>query len=118
MIGVLKYIILVWIKVTLKFKGFKNNIIFIKYLWLIFRFEKKNINDRAWIIIVGEKYSNNILLGNWYLLKLKKIYSEVMKENIIYIKKGNKSKIKSLLLKNLPIYVYIKIVTIKMNNLH
>ena len=62
--------ILEWIKVTLKFNGMKKRIVFIKYLCFIFKFEKKNINDNAWIMIVGEKYSKNNLLAILFILKL------------------------------------------------
>ena len=45
---------LVWIIFTLKFNGYKKEIILIKYLLFIFILEKKKINDNAWATTVGE----------------------------------------------------------------
>ena len=64
--GILNLKILEWIKVALKFKGFKNINTLWKCLLFIFKYEKKNINDNAWIKVVGEEYSKNNLPGKFF----------------------------------------------------
>ena len=67
---------------TLKFSGLKNNINLIRYLLVIFSFEKKNINDNAWITIIGEKYCSNALLLNLFFIFTLNVHSEVIKDII------------------------------------